>query len=219
MYWNSQRVIDLLLQRGASIHNLRIAADLGRVDVMETFFDPDGNLRPNAGPINWPWGDLTVIERSNFDPAGKRMLVETFASFSNDRQGIVDNAFVYACMYGHVEAAKFLLSKGASINAIPGGFDYSGTACTTQPSTAVARWPSSSSSTAPMCRSLIRRLAACRQVGPSTAAIPRSKHFLIERPEPTAAAWYPLRSHRKTRPRFCGRIFYRVGRRNNRRSV
>jgi ankyrin repeat protein len=31
-------------------------------------------------------------------------------------------------MHGHISAAKLLLQKGAQINAIPGGFDYSGTA-------------------------------------------------------------------------------------------
>ena len=127
LYWNSQRVIDLLLQRGASIHNLRIAAGLGRTDLIGSFFTPDGGLRPEAGPVNWPWGDLKVIERSNFDRAGKDMLAAKFASFPQDRQGIIDNAFVYACMHGHIATAAFLLERGAQINAIPGGFDYSGT--------------------------------------------------------------------------------------------
>jgi ankyrin repeat protein len=31
-------------------------------------------------------------------------------------------------MHGHIDAAKLLLQKGAQINIIPGGFDYSGTA-------------------------------------------------------------------------------------------
>jgi ankyrin repeat protein len=30
-------------------------------------------------------------------------------------------------MYNHIEAAKYLLEKGADINAIPPGFDYAGT--------------------------------------------------------------------------------------------
>jgi ankyrin repeat protein len=29
-------------------------------------------------------------------------------------------------MHGHIDAAKLLLQKGAHVNAIPGGFDYSG---------------------------------------------------------------------------------------------
>jgi hypothetical protein len=128
LYWDSQRVIDLLLRRGASVHNLRMAAGLGRLDLLEAFFDADGRLRPEAGSIDWPWGDLTAIEQSNHDRAGKEMLTEKVASFRNDRQGVIDNAFVYACMHGHVDAAAFLLRQGADVNAIPGGFDFSGTA-------------------------------------------------------------------------------------------
>lgn len=128
LYWNSRGVIDLLLERGASIHNLRIAAGLGRTDVIETFFAADGSLRPEAGTINWPWGDLDAIERSNFDRNGKDMVAAKFASFTNDRQSVINNAFVYACMRGHIGAAKLLLGRGAQVNAIPGGFDYSGSA-------------------------------------------------------------------------------------------
>ena len=40
----------------------------------------------------------------------------------------INNAFIYACMHGHIDAAKLLLEKGAEINAIPDGFDYAGTA-------------------------------------------------------------------------------------------
>jgi hypothetical protein len=35
LYWGNAAVRDLLVERGASIHNLRIAAGLGRVDVIE----------------------------------------------------------------------------------------------------------------------------------------------------------------------------------------
>jgi ankyrin repeat protein len=112
LYWNSQRARDLLLQRGASIRNLRIAAGLGRVDVMRTFFNADGSLRPEAGGVDWPW--------ENRSPK--------MASFNQERQGIIDNALVYACMHGHLDAAAFLLDQGAQLNTIPGGFDYSGTA-------------------------------------------------------------------------------------------
>ena len=127
LYWNSRGVIELLVRRGASIHNLRIAAGLGRTDLIESFFNDDGSLKPDAGRINWPWGDLQVIGASNLDRAGKEKLAASFASWTNDRQTIIDNAFVYACMHGHIEAAQLLLEKGAQIDAIPGGFDYSGT--------------------------------------------------------------------------------------------
>jgi ankyrin repeat protein len=127
LYWNARRVINLLLQRGAKIQNLRIAAGLGRVDLIENFFNRDGSLKPEAGTINWPWGDLEVIAKSNFDAAGKQSLASRFSSWTNDRQSIINNAFVYACMHGHTVAATLLMDKGAEINTIPGGFDFAGT--------------------------------------------------------------------------------------------
>lgn len=127
LYWNSRDVIELLLERGAGVQNLRIAAGLGRTDVIENFFDADGSLKPEAGQIDWPWRDLETIANSNHDAAGKQSLGDRVKSWSQDRQGIVNNAFVYACMHGHVDAARMLLEKGAEINAIPGGFDFAGT--------------------------------------------------------------------------------------------
>jgi hypothetical protein len=108
LYWNSRDVMALLLERGAKVQNLRIAAGLGRTDLIENFFDSNGSLKPEAGKIDWPFG-----RRSD--------------RWSQDQKAIVNNAFVYACMHGHIEAAKLLLEKGAEINVIPGGFDYAGT--------------------------------------------------------------------------------------------
>lgn len=127
LYWNSRNVIALLVERGAKAQNLRMAAGLGRTDLIERYFNADGSLKPEAGKINWPWGDLEAIARSNHDEAGKKSLTDRVKSWSQDRQGIVNNAFVFACMHGHIDAAKLLLEKGAEINAIPGGFDYAGT--------------------------------------------------------------------------------------------
>lgn len=125
LYWNNQDVIALLLERGAKVKNLRVAAGLGRTDLIESYFNNDGSLKPEAGNIDWPWRDLETIAGSN--SANKQSLIDRVNSWSQDRQGIVNNAFVYACMHGHIEAAKLLLEKGAQINAIPGGFDYAGT--------------------------------------------------------------------------------------------
>ena len=127
LYWNNRNVLALLLERGAKVQNLRIAAGLGRIDLIESYFNADGSLKPEAGKINWPWGDLETIARSNHNAKGRETLSDRVNSWSQDRQGIVNNAFVYACMHGHIEAAKLLLEKGAEINVIPGGFDYAGT--------------------------------------------------------------------------------------------
>lgn len=127
LYWNSRNMIALLLERGAKIQNLRIAAGLSRTDLIESCFNPDGSLKPEAGQINWPWGDLKTIDESNHSPKGKQSLSDRVNSWSQGRQGIINNAFVYSCMHGHIDAAELLLEKGAQINVIPGGFDYAGT--------------------------------------------------------------------------------------------
>lgn len=124
LYWNNRRVIDLLLERDASVHNLRMAAALGRVDIMKSLFNSDGSLKPEAGKIDWPFGQL---EKSNLNCQIKDELQAKVTQWSNDRQEIIDNAFVYACMHNQIDAASLLLEKGAQIDAIPPGFDYSGT--------------------------------------------------------------------------------------------
>lgn len=115
LYWCNYRVINLLLERGASLHNLRIAAGLGRVDLIEGFFNADGSLKPEAGKVDWPFRNPC------------KTLKQPTAEEAADRQNIINNAFIYACAHGRVEAAKLLLEKGAEINAIPPGFDYAGT--------------------------------------------------------------------------------------------
>jgi uncharacterized protein len=128
LYWNSKGMKALLLRRGASIHNLRIAAGLGRTDLIAFFFDRDGNLKAEAGKIDWPWGSVEDVKKSNLTQDVKDKLTARIQSWANDKQDIINNAFVYACMHGQIDAAKLLFNKGAQINAIPGGFDYSGTA-------------------------------------------------------------------------------------------
>ncbi|HKG61857.1 MAG TPA: ankyrin repeat domain-containing protein [Pyrinomonadaceae bacterium] len=127
LYWNSRNVLALLLERGAKVQNLRTAAALGRTALIESYFNADGSLKSEAGRIDWPFGSLESIACSNHEAAGKQSLTGRVKAWSQDRQGIVDNAFVYACMHGHIDAAKLLLDKGAAINVIPGGFDYAGT--------------------------------------------------------------------------------------------
>lgn len=127
LYWNSRNTLALLLERGARVRNLRTAAGLGRTDLLAAFFDRNGALKPEAGTIEWPFGTLDAIERSNHDDAVNRELATRIRAWPQDRQGIIDNAFVYACMHGHIDAAELLLEKGAAIDAIPDGFDFAGT--------------------------------------------------------------------------------------------
>ena len=90
LYWNNQDVIALLLERGAKIQNLRTAAALGRTDLIEEFFTASGDLKPEAGRINWPFGDLETITNSSRGGAVKQSLSDRIDAWSQDRQGIVD---------------------------------------------------------------------------------------------------------------------------------
>jgi ankyrin repeat protein len=124
LYWGNDATVDLLLERGASVHNLRIASGLGRVDLIAGFFSSEGSLKPEAGKIDWPFGNP---QSSNLPSKIKEELQAKIAGWSNDSQNIINNAFIYACMRNRLEAAKLLLQKGVEIDAIPPGFDYAGT--------------------------------------------------------------------------------------------
>jgi uncharacterized protein len=124
LYWGNQETIDLLLERRASVHNLRLASGLGRLDLIESFFNSDDSLKPEAGKIAWPFVEP---EKSNLPGKIKNELLAKIAQWTDDRRDIVNNAFIYACMQNQVDAANLLLQKGAEIDAIPPGFDYAGT--------------------------------------------------------------------------------------------
>ncbi|MDQ3174888.1 MAG: ankyrin repeat domain-containing protein [Acidobacteriota bacterium] len=74
--------------------------------------------------IDWPFGDPLT---SNLAKPIKEELQAKIDGWSNDSRDILNNAFVYACMHNRLEAAELLLQKGADIDAVPPGFDYSGT--------------------------------------------------------------------------------------------
>lgn len=124
LYWSNRGAIELLVARGASIRNLRTAAGLGRTDLLAGFFNADGTLTPNAGKVDWPFGDPLTSNHSN--PIREELQAKV-AGWSESPQAVLNNAFVYAAMHNRVEAARLLLERGAEINALPPGFDYSAT--------------------------------------------------------------------------------------------
>ena len=98
----------MLIERGASIRNLRIAAGLGRLDRMEAFFTPDGEPKPEAGDIAWPFGELPADQRAK------------------SSQDLINHCLAYAGMRGQQEAVTWLLDHGAEINGLPPGFEHKG---------------------------------------------------------------------------------------------
>src|SRR5215211_24409 len=89
LYWNNQNVLTLLLERGAKVQNLRTAAALGRIDLIESYFNAEGTLKPEAGKIDWPFGSLDNIACSNHPAKGKQSLMDRVNAWSQDQQGIV----------------------------------------------------------------------------------------------------------------------------------
>src|ERR1044072_4432646 len=63
LYWNNRNVMSLLLERGAKVQNLRTAAGLGRPDLIESYFNADGSLKPEAGKIDWPFSKPSMADQ------------------------------------------------------------------------------------------------------------------------------------------------------------
>lgn len=104
LFWGHAAMADKLAAHGISHLNLRVAAGLGRLDLLESFFEGDGRLKPEAGAY-----------REYYRPHGG------FPNWTarEDRQEILDEAFVYAAKNGRVPALEFLLARGAQIDGEP----------------------------------------------------------------------------------------------------
>jgi hypothetical protein len=109
LYWGNEASVSLLLERGASVHNLRTAAALGDLEGIAGCFDERGELTPTAAEVAWPFS---------------KPIAE---SVRRDRQQMLGNALVYAAAWGRAEAVDLLLGHGARVNLIPAGFDFAGT--------------------------------------------------------------------------------------------
>jgi hypothetical protein len=112
LYWGFAASVNLLLERGAVVDNLRKAAALGRRDVFLACFDETGELTEQAGQIVSPFDKWDRLDSPEL---------------RHDRQEIVNNALVYAAVWGQQETMQELLNRGAEVNAIPAGFDFAGT--------------------------------------------------------------------------------------------
>ncbi len=108
LYFGQFGMVAMLVKRDAPVHNLRIAAGLGRVDCLEGFFTPGGELKPEAGDIAWPFGALPEDQQAR------------------SSQDLIDHGLAYAGMHGHQQAVAWLLEHGARINALAPGFEHRG---------------------------------------------------------------------------------------------
>jgi ankyrin repeat protein len=109
LFWGHAAMADTLAEHGVHPFNLRVAAGLGRIDLLEQLFDAEGHLTPQAS-----------AHREYYRPH------PGFSEWTptDDPQEILDEALVYAAKCGRVAALDFLLQRGANVHAEP----YNGTA-------------------------------------------------------------------------------------------
>ena len=108
LFWGHVQAADKLAEVAVVPQNLRIAAGLGRLDIMAKLFDANGALEPEAGfhrEFHRP--------HSGFPPWRPRP----------DRQEILDEALGYAARSGRIDAMAFLHARGADLDSAP----YQGT--------------------------------------------------------------------------------------------
>jgi ankyrin repeat protein len=104
LYWGHREAAEKLAEIAIAPRNLRMAAGLGRVDIMAQFFDASGKLKPEAG-----------FHREFHRPHTGF----PFWQPSDDPQQILDEALNYAARSGRVEAMAFLFARGADLDSAP----------------------------------------------------------------------------------------------------
>lgn len=108
IYSGSTRIVDLLAEHGIVPQALWIYAACGRLDLVQTCFDADGRLRPDAA--------LPRPNPTHFFPTPPRNPA------TSDPEEIMGEAFVHACQHGRTEVVRWFLDRGLNPDVAP----YSG---------------------------------------------------------------------------------------------
>jgi ankyrin repeat protein len=109
LFWGHAETADFLAEHEVTPHNLRIAAGLGRRDLVDAFVLPDGRLSATAGERR-----AFYRPHTGFPPWQP----------SDDLQEILDEALVWAAKSGRADVLGPLVELGADVDADP----YRGTA-------------------------------------------------------------------------------------------
>jgi ankyrin repeat protein len=111
LFWGHREVAELLAEHGVVPHNLRVAAGLGRIDLIRALVNDDGSLREGAGAA-----------RGFYRPHSGFPIWEP----SDDAQEILDEALVWAAKSDRAEVLGPLVELGADVDGDP----YRGTPLT-----------------------------------------------------------------------------------------
>ncbi len=104
LFWGHTAMAERLAAEVVAPLNLRIAAGLGRLDLVGLFFETDGTLQPEAG-----------FHRGFYRPhSGFPEWHMTGAP-----QEVLDEALTWAARSGRIEAMATLLARGADIDGAP----------------------------------------------------------------------------------------------------
>jgi ankyrin repeat protein len=104
LFWGHREVADLLAEREVAPHNLRIAAGLGRLDLIRGLVNADGSLSEAAGAA-----------RGFYRPHSGFPIWQP----SDDPQEILDEALVWAAKSDRVEVLGPLVELGADVDGDP----------------------------------------------------------------------------------------------------
>jgi ankyrin repeat protein len=102
LFWGHRETAALLAEHGVHPRNLRAAAGLGRVDLVDELLAPDGRLAPEAGAHRGFYRPHSGFP--HWEPA-------------DDPQEVVDEALSWAARNDSVEALDVLVARGANLEA------------------------------------------------------------------------------------------------------
>lgn len=100
-----RQMVDLLAEYGIVPQALWTYAACGRLDLVQTCFDADGRLRPDAA--------LSRPNPADFFPIPPRIPA------TSDPEEIMAEAFVYACQHGRTEVVRWFLDRGQNPDVAP----------------------------------------------------------------------------------------------------
>jgi ankyrin repeat protein len=111
LFWGHRETAELFAEHGIHPRNLRAAAGLGRLDLIDELLAPDGSLAPEAG-----------AHRDFYRPHSG------FPAWQpgDDPQEVIDEALSWAARNDSIEALDVLVARGANLEADV----YRGTALT-----------------------------------------------------------------------------------------